>query len=363
VPLVDLRAQYVAIQDEIDDAIRRVLDNTSFILGPEVQRFERAFATFLGADEVVGVSSGTSALHLSLVACGVGPGDEVITSPLTFIATAEAISQTGARPVFADIDPVTFTLDPDLVEAAVSPRTRAIVPVHLYGHPAEMDALLDIARRHDLRVVEDAAQAHGAEYLGRRCGTLGDLAAFSFYPGKNLGAYGDAGAVSGTSGDPLARVRKLRDHGRTTKYEHDEIGYGERLDALQAAILDVKLRHLDAWTDARRTRAAAYRATLQDTPLQLPEERSWARHAYHLFVVRSAVRDDLLAALVGQGIGAGIHYPIPLHLQPAYADLEAGPFPEAERAATEVLSLPLFPELTDAQIEHVAEVVKSFFGS
>lgn len=364
IPLVDLRSQYRAIQPEIDDAIRRVIEGGQFILGPEVAAFEDSFAAYLGAAGAVGVASGTAALQLSLLACGVGPGDEVITASHTFIATAEAISHVGATPVFVDIDPSTYTLNPERVAEAVTPRTKALVPVHLYGHPADMDALLAIAERRGLRVVEDAAQAHGAVYRGRRCGTIGDLAAFSFYPGKNLGAYGDGGAATGQRVDLLARVRKLRDHGRTTKYEHDEIGFGERLDALQAAILRVKLTRLEAWTEARRLVAARYRELLAGTPLGLPVERHEARHVYHLFVVRSERRDALAESLKRAGIGVGVHYPLPLHRQPAYRDLggKAVALPETDRAAAEVLSLPIFPEMSDEQIEYVAAHVEAFFA-
>jgi dTDP-4-amino-4,6-dideoxygalactose transaminase len=362
IPLVDLAAQYPEIRAEVDAAIARVLDSTAFILGREVADFEAAFAAHVGATGCVGVASGTAAIELALRACGVGAGDEVITAAHTFIATAEAISHTGARPVFVDIDPVTFNLDPAAVEAALTPRTRAIVPVHLYGQPADMTALMALARAHDLYVIEDAAQAHGAEVDGRRCGSLGDLAAFSFYPGKNLGAYGDAGAVTGTNEALLARVRKLRDHGRTSKYEHDEVGFGERMDALQAAILGVKLRHLEAWTERRRAHARRYDELLEELPVELPREAPGRRHVYHLYVVRAERRDELLAHLKASGIDAGIHYPVPLHLQPAYADLGYAPgsLPETERAAREIVSLPIYPELADAQLVAVADAIRSF---
>ena len=362
IPLVDLRAQYSTIKTEIDSAIQRVLDNTSFIMGKEVTSFEAAFASFVGARGAAGVGSGTAALHLAMLACGVGPGDEVITAAHTFIATAEAISQTGARPVFVDIDPKTYTIDPGQVEDAITDRTRAIIPVHLYGQPADLDPLVDIARRRDLWLIEDAAQAHGAEYKGSRCGTIGHIACFSFYPGKNLGAYGDAGAVTSNDEKLLATVRKLRDHGRTTKYEHDEIGYGERIDALQAAILAAKLPHLESWTEARRSRARLYSELLAGSGVATPYESPNVRHVYHLYVVRTPHRDDLLAYLKSRGVDAGIHYPIPLHKQPAYvkqgySDVS---LPLSERAAAEVLSLPLYPELTDAQIHQVAEAVRGF---
>jgi dTDP-4-amino-4,6-dideoxygalactose transaminase len=364
IPLVDLNAQYADLKDEVNAAIERVLANSSFILGAEVTAFEQAFAPYVGASQAVGVASGTAALHLALLACGVGPNDEVITTAHTFIATAEAISHTGARPVFVDIDPRTYTLDPEQVEDAITPRTRAIVPVHLYGHPAAMDDLLDIASRRNLWLVEDAAQAHGATYNGVPCGSLGHLACFSFYPGKNLGAYGDAGAVTGNDRWLLDRVRKLRDHGRTSKYEHDEIGFGERLDALQAAILSVKLKHLDRWIAARRALAERYTAALADTDLVTPGEVAGAHHAYHLYVVRSAERDALLSHLDARGVKAGVHYPVPLHRQPAYqargyGDVE---LPHTERAAQEVLSLPLYPELTSHQADHVVAAVKEFLA-
>lgn len=366
VPLVDLRAQYRSIRPEIDAAIARVLDHAGFILGEEVTRFEAAFARYVGAEGAVGVASGTAAIELALRACGIGPGDEVITTAHTFIATAEPVSNIGARPVFVDIDPETYNMDPEAAEAAITPRTRALLPVHLYGRPAPMDELLDIARRHGLRLIEDAAQAHGAESRGRRCGSIGDLACFSFYPGKNLGAYGDAGAVTGNDPELLARVRKRRDHGRVTKYEHDEIGAGERLDALQAAVLGVKLGHVEAWTEARRQHAAAYDTLLAGSGVVTPSQDPRDRHVFHLYVIRFTQRDWLLRELNAAGIGAGVHYPIPLHRQRAYLKDGYGDLglslPATERAASEVLSLPLFPELRRDQLEFVADRVR-FFAS
>ncbi|HEX6868622.1 MAG TPA: DegT/DnrJ/EryC1/StrS family aminotransferase [Candidatus Limnocylindrales bacterium] len=362
VELVDLAAQYRVIRSDVDAAIQRVLDNTSFILGDEVKAFEAAWAAHVGAAGAVGVSSGTAAIELALRALGVGPGDEVITASHTFIATAEAVTNAGATPVFADIDPTTYAIDPDHVESLVGPRTKAILPVHLYGQPADMDALMAIAERHRLWVVEDAAQAHGAEIDGRRCGSIGHVACFSFYPGKNLGAYGDAGAV--TSSDPalLDRVRRSRDHGRTTKYEHVEVGFAERIDALQAAILGAKLPHLQAWTEARRKHAARYTQLLAGAPVVTPSERAGVRHVYHLYVIRSAHRDALLAHLKTAGVMAGIHYPIPVHRQPAYQSLGYGDvrLPHTERAAAEIVSLPMYPELTDEQIAYVADAVLAF---
>lgn len=364
VPLVDLKAQYAGIKPEIDAAIERVLGHTGFILGEEVSEFEKSFARYVGSADAVGVASGTAALHLALLAVGVGPGDEVITTAHTFMATGEAISQTGARPVFADIDPRTYNLEPNRVEEAVTPRTRAIVPVHLYGRPADMDSLLDIARRRHLWVIEDAAQAHGAEYRGGRCGSIGDLGCFSFYPGKNLGAYGDAGAVTGNDKALLEKVRKLRDHGRSSKYEHDELGYGERMDALQAAILRVKLEHLESWIDARRQHAGYYTERLLASPLCTPGEAPQGRHVYHLYVARTPQRDRLLAYLKEKGVGAGVHYPIPLHRQPVYLRRGYGEvrLPETERAAAEVVSLPLYPELTEGQMDYIVQTVKEYFA-
>lgn len=360
IPLVDLHAQYAALRADIDAAIARVIANTSFIMGPEVRAFEEAFAVFCQARYAVGISSGTAAIELTLRGLGVGPGDQVITTPFTFIATAEAISAVGATPVFADIDPATYNLDPAAIEAAITPRTRALLPVHLYGQPADMAALAAIAQRHNLYLIEDAAQAHGAEVHGQRVGSLGHAACFSFYPGKNLGAYGDGGAVTTDDEALAAKLRKLRDHGRSSKYVHDELGYGHRLDALQAAILAAKLPHLDAANAARRRLAARYRELLAGADLVLPHVPDGVMPAWHLFVVRSPRRDALLASLRAQGIEAGIHYPLPLHMQPAYRwlGLASGCFPAAEAAAQQVLSLPLFPEMTDEQQDRVAAAVR-----
>jgi dTDP-4-amino-4,6-dideoxygalactose transaminase len=348
IPLVDLKAQYAGIKPEVDAAIQRVLDNTSFILGKEVREFEESFARYVGAKDAVGVASGTAALHLALLACGVGPGSEVITTAHTFIATAEAISYTGAKPVFVDIDPRTYNLDPERVRSAITPRTRAIVPVHLYGQPAEMAALTEIARRHGLSLIEDAAQAHGAEYGGQRCGSMGDLACFSFYPGKNLGAYGDGGAVTGDDTALLDRVRKLRDHGRRSKYEHDEVGFGERLDALQAAILGAKLPHLEAWTEARRAHAGQYDKLLADCDVATPYASPNVRHVYHIYAVRSPRRDALLKHLNEAGIGAASYVKL------GYGEVS---LPVTEEVAGEILSLPMYPELAEEQVAHVVQAV------
>lgn len=359
IPLVDLKAQYAAIQPEIDAAIARVIANTSFIGGKEVADFEAAFAAFQQTKRAVGVANGTSAIYLVLRALGIGAGDEVITTPHTFIATVEPIAQTGAKTVFVDIDPQTYNLDPALIEAAITPRTKAIIPVHLYGQLAPMDAIMDIARRHNLYVIEDAAQAHGAERDGKRAGAWGHAATFSFFPGKNLGAYGDAGAVC-TNDEALATlVAKLKDHGRMNKYEHDELGYGERLDALQAAILGAKLPHLDEWNAARRRHAAYYDAALAGIPgVRTPYVPDRMAHVFHLYCARvEGDRDAILAELNRRGIGAGVHYPIPVHLQPAMRGYggKPGDFPHAEAAANALISLPIYPEMTT---DHLSQVVE-----
>ncbi len=355
IPLVDLQAQYRSIRTEIDAAVLRVLDSAQFVLGPSVADFERAFADYCGTTAAIGVNTGTSALHLALLAAGVGPGDEVITVPFTFVASVAAIEHAGARPVFVDVEPEYLTMDPAAVEAAITPRTKAILPVHLYGQAADMTPILEIARRHGIPVIEDACQAHGAEYAGRRCGSMGTLGCFSFYPGKNLGAYGEGGAVVTSDPDLAAKVRLLRSWGEETRYEHKYRGFNYRMDGIQGAILGVKLRYMEAWTEARRARAAAYARLLGGT-VSVPAERPGSRHVYHVFAVRLADRDAWRAKLAEAGIQTGVHYPIPVHLQPAYRDLgySRGDFPVAETAAGEVLSLPMFPELTDAQIEDVA---------
>ncbi len=364
IPLVDLKAQYVGIKDEIDAAIRRVLESTQFILGPEVEQFEQEFARLCGTAHAVGTSSGTSALHLALLACGAQPGHEVITVSYTFIAVAEAISQTGAQPVFVDIDPETYTIDPVKIEAAITPRTRAIIAVHLYGQCADMDPIRELARQHNLAIIEDAAQAHGAEYKGQRAGAIGDIGCFSFYPGKNLGAYGDGGIIVTNDPEKASIARLLRNHGRRTKYEHLTEGYNYRLDALQAAILRVKLKHLAEWNEQRRSVAHRYNELLAQLPIQTPVERS--KHVYHLYVIRSAHRDRLYDYLREHEILTGIHYPIPLHLQPAYRNhpqAGEGRFPVTEQCAREVLSLPMYPELTDEQVVTICEAIKRFYAS
>ena len=362
VPFVDLRRQAAELHDEYETAIWSVIDRAAYTMGPELARFEQDFAAFCGVSECVGVSSGTDAVKLALLAAGVQPGDEVIVPVNTFIATAEAVSHTGAVPVFVDCRADTALIDPGLIEAAVTPRTTAIIPVHLYGQPCEMDEILEIAGRRGLAVVEDACQAHGATYRGRPCGSFGVTAAFSFYPGKNLGALGDGGAVATSDPELAAHLRLLRNHGQQDKFTHSVIGYCDRLHNLQAALLSIKLRHLPGWNAQRRWAAAAYRDALAAagtgaTPLAC---RAEVEHVYHLFVVEVDDRDAVRDALAAHDIESGIHYPVPLHLQPAYAQLgyTAGQFPVAERLTSRILSLPMFPELSATQVERVVSVLR-----
>lgn len=362
IPLVDLKAQYAAIQPDVDSAIRRVVENTSFILGSEVNAFEKAFANVCGVKHCVGVGSGTAALELTLRALGLGPGDEVITVAHTFIATAEAISAVGATPIFIDVDPQTYNMSSSALLQTIGERTGAIIPVHIYGQPADMTTITAIAGQHGIPVIEDAAQAHAAVWAGRKAGGLGTAACFSFYPGKNLGAYGDAGAVT-TDDDAVAeQVRLLRNHGRHDKYLHEIKGFGHRIDALQSAILGAKLPYLEEWTAARRRLAARYHQLLSDLELMLPYVDPQAEPAWHLYVIRVPLRDELLDYLKKQGIGAGVHYPIPLHLQPAYADLGYAPgsLPVTEAVARSCLSLPLYPEMSDEQQDRVVAAIRTF---
>ena len=359
IPLADLKAQYRSVKPDIDAAIAHVLENAQFALGPAVEAFEREFASYCGTTEAVAVNTGTSALHVALLAVGVRPGDEVITVPFTFVATVAAIEYAGAKPVFVDIDPDYHTMDPSALERAITPRTRAVMPVHLFGQPADMDPIADVARRYKLAVIEDACQAHGADYKGRRAGSIGDIGCFSFYPGKNLGAYGEGGAAV-TSHQPYAdRMRLLRNWGEKTRYEHSIRGFNYRMDGIQGAVLGVKLRHLERWTEARRRLAAGYDRRLAGTVARTPMERPGVRHVYHVYAVRLLQRDAWRARLHEMGIQTGVHYPVPVHLQPAYRDLgyTAGDFPVAEALAGEVLSLPLFAEMTDAQLEEVCGVL------
>jgi dTDP-4-amino-4,6-dideoxygalactose transaminase len=364
VPYLDLPAQLRAIREDLDAAISRTLDNCSFCLGPDVVNFEKDFARFCGAEHCVGFNSGTSALHVAMLLLNVGPGDEVITTPATFVATSWAISYVGAKPVYVDTDDATFNLDPKLIERAITPRTRAVMPVHLYGHPFDLDAVLAVCRKHNLPLVEDAAQAHGAKYRGKTIGTFGALAGFSFYPGKNLGACGEGGALVTSNAAFAARARSLREHGSSKRYYHDEVGFNYRMEGIQGAVLGVKLKHLETWTRRRRHVAKRYGELLAGTPLQLPQEAPHAESAWHLYVVRHPRRDDLKKHLEANQIGCALHYPLPLHLQKCYASLgyKAGDFPVAEKACRECLSLPIYAELTEAQIQRVAEVIKEFFG-
>ena len=364
VPYLDLRAQYRGIKAEIDAAIAGVLDSCQFVLGSEVVRFEEEFARYSGASECIALNSGTSALHLALLAAGVGAGDEVITVPFTFVASVAAVLYAGARPVLVDIEPRTFNMDPAAIEAAITSRTKVILPVHLYGQTADMDPILEIARRHSLIVIEDAAQAHGAEYKGRRAGSIGDIACFSFYPAKNLGAYGEGGAVTTNNATYAKTVRMLRDWGQDRKYHHVLRGFNYRMEGLQGAILRVKLRHLEQWTERRRAFARAYNQALAEYDVERPAEMPWARHVYHLYTVRSKDRDGLQKALLEEGIQTAVHYAEPVHVQPAYSDLgyARGAFPEAEQAAGEVLSLPMYPEITDEQIQQVGQAFDRIFA-
>lgn len=332
------------------------MESAQFVLGPEVAAFEERFADYCSASHCSAVSSGTSALHLALLAAGVGPGDEVITVSMTFVATTAAVLYSGAKPVFVDVDPVTWTMNPALIEAAITPRTKAILPVHLHGLMADMDPIMEIARRHGLIVIEDAAQAHGAEYKGRRAGSIGDFGCFSFYPGKNLGAYGEGGAV--VTGQPeLARkVSLLRDWGQETKYNHVVAGYNYRMDGIQGAVLNVKMNYIEPWTEARRSVAAQYDRLLAKLPVARPRPPAHSRHVYHVYALGLPRRDEVLSALQEAGIGVGIHYPVPVHLQKAYASLgyRAGDFPITERLANQFLSLPIYPELRSEQVNEVA---------
>lgn len=356
VPFLDLQSQYRGIRNEVIDAMIDVADSTRYALGPKVSEFEERFAAYTGSNHCVAVNSGTSALHVALIAAGVGPGDEVITVPMTFIATTWAISYVGATPVFVDVNPVTYTMDVDQVESRITPKTKAILPVHLYGQPADIAPLLEIGTRHGIPVIEDAAQAHGATYRDGPAGAWGLLGCFSFYPGKNLGAAGEGGAIVTNDGAIAERLRALRDHAQSERYHHEELGFNYRMDAIQGAVLGVKLQHLDSWITSRRAHAATYGELLAGLPLRLPIEASDRQHAWHLYVVLTPERDRLQTELNAAGISTGLHYPIPVHLQRAYAHLghQAGDFPVAERVAAECVSLPMYPELSRDQVQAVA---------
>jgi len=358
VPFLDLKVQYESIRDEIAIALQEVLDNTAFAGGPFVEKFEKEFASFCQCEFAIGVSSGTTALWLTLLGLGIGAGDEVITIPNTFIATTEAISFSGAKPAFVDIDEQTYNINPELLEGAITPRTKAIIPVHLYGQTADMDHIMEIARAHGLFVIEDACQAHGAEYKGRRAGSIGDAGCFSFYPGKNLGAYGEAGAVVTNNAELAEKIRMFRDHGQAKKYYHSIIGWNARMDGFQGAVLSVKLKHLPAWNQARRKNAQLYNDFLADVDdVIAPAEADYARHVYHIYAIRTQNRDALIRALTEKEIHCVIHYPIPIHLQDAYKFLgyKKGSFPVAEKCAEELVSLPMFPKM---RREHIEAVIK-----
>jgi dTDP-4-amino-4,6-dideoxygalactose transaminase len=361
VPFVDLSAQYPTIALEINEAIAKVIRDTDFILGREVGLFEEEFAAYCEAKYAVGVDSGTSALELALRAYEIGPGDEVITAANTFIASALAISHTGAKPVLVDVDPFTYTIDVVGIAKAITPRTKAILPVHLYGHPAHMDPIRELAQKHGLVVIEDACQAHGARYKGKRAGSLGHAAAFSFYPGKNLGAFGDGGMVVTNDREIAKRLTMLRNYGQKEKYHHQFRGYNRRLDTLQAAILRVKLKYLEKWNAARRWNAKLYHESLEGTGVVVPTEAAGAESVWHLYVIRTENRDILRENLVSRGISPGIHYPIPIHLQPAYEDLghKRGDFPITEAHAQRILSLPMYAELTPESIQHVTRSIRA----
>jgi dTDP-4-amino-4,6-dideoxygalactose transaminase len=365
IPLVDLKVQYQKLKDELWPALEHTVSQGHFILGQEVELFEKELAAFCGTKHCVGVSSGTDALHLTLRALGIGLGDEVITAANTFIATAFAISYTGATPVLVDVSPMDYNIGPEHILEAITVRTKAIIPVHLYGQPADMNTIMDIARQYNLYVVEDACQAHGARYNGQRVGTIGDAACFSFYPGKNLGAYGDGGAVVTDDETIAERICELRQYGQKEKYIHTALGYNNRLDSIQAAILRIKLRYLDEWNASRKKAAQLYREMLSDTDVKLPEENAGSDHVYHLFVVQHPRRDDLLNFLKDENIFCGIHYPVPLNRQKPYLSVKTipGDVPVTVNLSSKILSLPMYPDISETQIATVAQAVKKFSDS
>jgi dTDP-4-amino-4,6-dideoxygalactose transaminase len=356
IPFLDLKAQHQQMKPEIDAAVMRVIDSAQFVLGPEVAAFEERFAAYCNVNHCAALNSGTSALHLALLAAGIGPGDEVITVSMTFVATTAAILYCGAKPVFIDVDPATWTMAPNLIEAAITPRTKAILPVHLHGLTADMDPIMELARRHELVVIEDAAQAHGAEYKGRRAGSIGDIGCFSFYPGKNLGAYGEGGAAVSNNPELARQMALLRDWGQESKYNHVVPGYNYRMDGIQGAVLNVKMDYIEPWTEARRVVASQYDRLLADDRYGRPSPPPHSRHVYHVYAIELEQRDEVQKKLQAAGIGTGIHYPVPVHLQKAYANLgyRPGDLPVTEALADRFLSLPIYAEL---QIEQVAEVV------
>lgn len=364
IPLLDLKAQYLGIKDEIDQAVLNVLDSAKFILGPEMKALEEEIAAYCGTKYAVAVANGTDALVLTLKAMGIGPGDEVITSPFTFFASAETVAQVGATPVFVDIDPVTLNMDLNQLEDKITSKTKAIIPVHIFGQMVDVERVLEIAARHDLKVIEDAAQAIGAEYRGKRAGSIGHAGTFSFFPTKNLGGYGDGGMIVTSDEHLAAELRMLRFHGCQTKYYHEKLGFNSRLDEIQAAILRVKLKYLDQWNQARRERAAAYDELLAGQPLMVPGKDGQALPIYHLYVIRLPGRDLLLENLKKHGIASGIYYPVPLHLQRAfrYLGYKEGDFPVAEKACSEALAIPCYPELTQVQQAEIVKVIAGFLA-
>lgn len=364
IPFVDLKIQYAALSQEINSAVQNVMDRSDFILGEDVDLFEKEFGGFIGAKYNIGVASGTDALHLAMLAAGVEAGGEVITAANTFVATALAIAYTGARPVLVDIDVDTYNMDVTEVKKAITKKTKAIIPVHLYGQPVDMDAVMEIAKRKNLVVIEDACQSHGALYKGRAIGTIGDMGCFSFYPGKNLGAYGDGGLIAANNSDLADKVGLLRNYGQRRKYYHEMKGYNSRLDTIQAAILRVKLKRLKEWNERRVKNAGLYNRLLKDLHITLPYKADYGTHVYHLYVIRVSKRDELQKYLSSKGISTGIHYPVPIHLQKAFSDLEykKGDFPITEMYASEILSLPMYPEMTESQVNEVAEGIKEFYA-
>ncbi|MCE0522827.1 MAG: DegT/DnrJ/EryC1/StrS family aminotransferase [Methylacidiphilales bacterium] len=364
VPYLDLQAQYRTLSSEIDAEIKRVLESGAFILGPELEALEHEFAAFCGSPHAVGVNSGTSALHLALLAAGVQPGDEVLTVPMTFVATVAAIEYARAVPRFVDIHPVYKTIDPDKISVAITPKTKAIIPVHLHGQPCDMAPLLALAEQHGLTVIEDAAQAHAAAYRGKTAGTFGRFGCFSFYPGKNLGAYGEGGMVLCAGQEDAEQIKLLRNWGSNRRYHHEQRGFNYRLDAIQSAILRVKLRRLTGWTQRRREIAALYSRKLKDAPLTLPVELPGSQHVHHVYAVGVKDRDQVARQLSERGIQTNAHYPVPVHLQEGYRDLgyRAGDFPESEKMAAETLSLPIYPEMTNDQVEFVCAQLKEIVG-
>jgi dTDP-4-amino-4,6-dideoxygalactose transaminase len=364
VPYLDLKAQIKPIRTEIDQAIAEVIDTCSFCLGPRVAAFERSFAEFCGVKQAVALNSGTSALHIALKLLGIGPGDEVIAPAMTFVATAWAISYVGAKPVLVDIDPDTYTMSPEAVKKALSSRTRAVIPVHLYGHPADLDGLVEICGHANIPLVEDCAQSHGAIYKGRKAGSYGAISCYSFYPGKNLGAFGEGGALLTDNEDYAKRAKALREHASTTRYYHDEVGYNYRMEGIQGAVLGVKLKYLNDWTQQRRRVAHRYIEKLKGLPIKLPVESKEVQSVYHIFAIQTKTRDSLKKYLEDAGVGVGLHYPVPVHRQKAYADLgyPDGSFPVAECLARDCLSLPIYAELSNESVDYVCAKINEYFN-